>query len=83
MVEISPNVTLAPLLNFGALGIVVGWFMLVTTGRLDRIERAIDRMTRAMALDVIARPQVAESVREQAQQLLRELEAVAAKRSGQ
>ena len=66
-------IDLTPLANVGAVGIILAWHMIRIVPRLDRIERAIDRQTRAHMLDILSRPGVSEPVRRQAQALNREI----------
>lgn len=67
-------IDLTPLANVGAVGIILAWHMIRIVPRLDRIERAIDRQTRAHMLDLISRPDTSEGVRRQAQSINREIE---------
>lgn len=63
-----------PLLNLGAIGAVLAWFLVNLSPRLDRIERAIDRLTRAQMLTLLSRPDVPEGVKTLANDLVHELD---------
>ena len=67
------SIDLAPLLNVGAVGVILAWHLFRTESRLDRMERAIDRMVRAQMIEVAAGLQVPEPVREQARAVLSEM----------
>lgn len=61
------------LLQAGVAGVVLAWFMLRAERRIDRVESALDRLTRAQMLTLIARADVEEMVKEQARAVLAEL----------
>jgi hypothetical protein len=61
---------LTPLANVGAVGVVLAWFMLVTIPRLERIERAVDILSKAILLDQVSRPGVSPVVKAQAQGMI-------------
>jgi hypothetical protein len=65
---------LEPLLNLGAIGAVLAWFLVNLGPRLERIERAIDRLTRAQMLTLLSRPDVPEPVKRLAGDLVKELD---------
>lgn len=65
-----PEIT--SLANIGAVGAILAWFLWQTNPRLDRIEKAIDRQTRAILLTLVSRPEIQGAVREQARLLLKE-----------
>ena len=64
----------APLINLGAVGVVLGWFMFRMEPRLEQIEAAIDRLARAQMLLVVAQPDTSPNIRAQAQAILKELD---------
>ena len=66
---------IASLANLGAAGIVLAWFMASTDPRLKRIERAIDRLTRAQMLTLISRSDVDVPIKKQAHAILKEMDA--------
>lgn len=68
--------------NFGALGIIAGWLMFRFERRIERIEASVDRVSRALMLELVGREATSPMVRRQAQQLLAELDAARAKRTG-
>lgn len=68
-----PPVDMTPLLNFGAIGSVLAWMLWRSDARMGSIERALDRLTRAQMLTLIARPDVDDHVKRQARAVLREL----------
>lgn len=68
-----PPVDFTGLLNFGAIGFVLAWMLWRSDARLNQIERALDRLTRAQMLTLIERPDVDDHVKRQATAILREL----------
>ena len=75
---------LTPLLNLGAVGAVLAWVLWrleprlersdqAMAARFERIEQALDRLTRAQLLMLISQPAVEEPVRQQAHQILEEM----------
>lgn len=61
------------LLNFGALGVIVAWFMFRTESKLDRIERSLQRFARAQLIATLGQPNIDERVKRQAQRALKDL----------
>ena len=59
----------SPLLNVGAVGVVCAWFMLRAEARLKGVERAVNRMSETVLLDILSRSS-ASGVQEQAAKLL-------------
>lgn len=72
----------APLLNVGAIGVVLAWLMWRVEPRMKANEAATDRNTRATLLLLIEIPAIAEAVKEQAQNLVAECDDAAKKREG-
>lgn len=70
------NLVAQALVQAGVLGPVLVWFMLRAEARLERLERAQDRLTRAQMLTLIARPDVEEPIKHQARILLQEISPV-------
>lgn len=64
-------VDLTPVLQLGAVGAVLAWFLLQTNPRLERMERAIDLLSKAILLDLIGRPETQPNVRAQAEEMVR------------
>lgn len=64
---------LTPLANVGAVGAILAWFLLQTNPRLERIERALDALSKAILLDIVSRENVSPPVKEQAQSMLNEV----------
>lgn len=64
----------SPLINLGAIGCVLLWFMLRTDPRLRRIEEAIDRQSRATLVSVLSRQGISEAIKEEARAILSEIE---------
>lgn len=70
----------SPLVNLGAIGCVLAWFLIRAEPRMGRIERAIDRSTRGnlvLALvmaDVAEGRDVTEVAKKQATNLIREID---------
>jgi hypothetical protein len=66
---------LAQIVNvFGVAG-VLAWFLWQIGPRLERVERAIDKLTRAQLLTVLGLPNSPEHVKKTVQRELDELEA--------
>lgn len=63
-----------PLVNMGAIGIVLGWFMLRAEPRLRAIEASIDRVARALMVAVLSMKSCDASLKEQAQSIINEVE---------
>lgn len=72
--------TLSPLLQVGAIGAVLAWMLVKTDARIERVERALDRLTRAQLLTLVSRNDVDEHVKQQAGEMLKDLQANARKR---
>lgn len=69
----------APLINTGAIGVVLGWFMLRMEPRMRAIEAAIDTISLALMIAVLAMKNLDRSISEQAQAIKDRLDAKAAK----
>lgn len=67
------GVDVGSLLNLGAVGLVLAWFLLRSEPRMLGIEEAIDRNTRGAMLALLALEQVASGVKHQAQGVLEEI----------
>ena len=65
--------TFTPLLNFGAVGGVLVWFMLKAEPRMRRIEEAIDRQSKTVLLFMLSQEEVGERYKAEARRLLREI----------
>lgn len=65
----------AGLIQLGAMGIVLGWLMYRVESRLDRGERAMDRLSRALLLDLVSRSDTTEALKAQARVVLGEIPA--------
>lgn len=63
---------LTPLLNVGAVGVVLAWFMMRLEGKVAHLEQAADRNTRAMMLLLIGINGLSPQEKRQAKDLLRE-----------
>jgi hypothetical protein len=64
----------SPLINLGAVGCVLAWFMFRMEPRLRRMEQAIDRMSRAIMLAALSMKGVSPALKEQATAVLKEIE---------
>lgn len=64
----------SPLVNLGAVGCILAWFILQATPLMKSLVAAIDRNTRASMLAVISMHGVPPNVRDQAADILREIE---------
>lgn len=71
--EATTAIDLAPILNTGAMGFIVAWFLLKLDPRLVRIEEGQDRLAKAINLHILAMDLVPEAIRRQAQTNLEEL----------
>lgn len=67
------------LLNFGAVGAVLAWFLFRTEARLDRIEAGQDRMVRATMIVVMAGRREGDPIYDEAKRLVGETDANAAR----
>ncbi len=67
-------VDVTPLLQLGAVGAVLAWFLVQTNPRLERIERAIDLLSKALLLDIVGRPQTSDNIRTQAESMVRQID---------
>ena len=72
--------TWTPLINIGAIGCVLAWFLFRSEPRMARVERAIDRGTRGNLLAAVAMSDMAEgrtispAMRAQAKELIKEID---------
>jgi len=64
----------AQLTQFGVLGIVLGWFMFRTEGRLKNIEASCDRLANAILLKIVTDPYVHDETKKRAHSLMAEIE---------
>jgi hypothetical protein len=71
-ITISPDFV-APLLNFGAIGCVLTWFMLRNEVLQNKQTEAIDRLTRAVSLSLLAQ-EVTPRMTQELHELLKEVE---------
>lgn len=71
-----------PLINLGAIGCVLAWFMFRSEPRMTRIEEAIDRNTRAQVLLAMALDVKYPVIKERTQDLLTELDDAEKARKG-
>jgi hypothetical protein len=62
-----------PLANTLGVAGVLGWFLWKTDGRLDKMAASVDRLSRAILLDVVAGAPASEPARRQARAMLEEL----------
>lgn len=63
----------AALLNVGAIGVVLAWFMWRFEGRMAGVERELHRVSLALLLDIASRPGAALSVTREAETLLSDM----------
>ncbi len=70
-----PPEMMAPLVNVGAVGAIVLWFMLRTEGILKDLVGGFDRLSRTINLFLLAQEAVPEYFKKRAQDLLEETEA--------
>lgn len=63
------------MINSGAIGVVLLWFMLRMEPRMRGIEASIDRIARALMIAVIALRGVDRAIAEQAQEIVNEVDA--------
>jgi hypothetical protein len=66
-------VAIDQLLNVGAIGVVLAWFMFRMERKLDRMSYEVNRLTRAVLLEIVSRPGVSRSGTREAEELLRDL----------
>lgn len=67
-------VDLTPILQTGATGAFLVWLMYQVLPRLDRIERALDFLSRVQLLDIVSRDGVPDVNKRQAESMLRQTE---------
>jgi hypothetical protein len=67
-------VDLTPLLQLGAIGAVLAWFLLQMNPRLERVERAIDLLSRTILLDIVSRRDADAVVKSQAESMVRQID---------
>ena len=65
----------SPIINLGAIGCVLLWFLLRSEPRMKGIEAAIDRQSRAMLTMIIAMRGVPDYIKEQATAQIAEIDA--------
>jgi hypothetical protein len=70
----------SPLINLGAIGCVLIWFLVKTEPRLRRMEQAIDRQSKSLMIAVISMRGVEGPVKEQAQAMLDEIKSAEERR---
>lgn len=66
------SMAIQALVQAGVAGVVLGWFMLRSESRMERLERSINQLTRAQMLMLLSRPDVDEGIKRQARDLLTE-----------
>lgn len=64
----------SPLINLGAVGCVLAWFMFRMEPRMRRMEQAVDRFSRTVLLAVVSMRGVDPPIKEQAQAVLKEID---------
>lgn len=62
------------LINVGAIGVVLGWFLIKAEPRMQGIERAINRLVRAQMLTLLSLPYVEEQQKREAKSILDEVD---------
>jgi hypothetical protein len=70
--DAEPPTDLGALLRYGVVGAVLVYVLVRIEPRLDRMERALNALTRAQALTLLSRRDVPEPTKEQARQVLRD-----------
>lgn len=66
-------VDLTPLFQLGAVGAILAFFLVQTNPRLERVERALDFLSRTMLLDIVSRENIPEINKRQAASMLRQM----------
>ena len=66
-------IDLTPLLQLGAVGAILAFFLVQTNPRLERVERALDFLSRTVLLDIVSRANIPEVNRTQARSMLDQL----------
>lgn len=61
------------LYQLGVTGVVLAWFMFRVEKRMDRVELALDRLTRTQLLTLLARPDVEDAIKTQVRTILAEM----------
>ena len=57
---------ISPLINLGAVGVVLAWFMIRAETKLDALVRAVNRLALSQVLDVLNRPGISPETKRQA-----------------
>lgn len=65
---------MSPLANFGAVGIVLLWFMFRSESRMNDIKDAMENLAKSQLLSVVANQEASVVVREQAEKMLKDME---------
>lgn len=60
--------------QLGVTGAILGWFMMRAESKLQSVERAIDRLSKVILLELVSRRESNSMIVEQAKDLLRDLE---------
>lgn len=69
------NIDLNSLFQYGALGLMCAWFMFKITPELEEVHNSLDRFSRALMLSLSQRHDVTAAVKEQAHEILAEIDA--------
>ena len=67
------NVDVSNLVNIGAVGVVLAWFMLRAEKKLDELIRAVNRLAMSHAIDVATRNDAPTVIKRQAEAILQEI----------
>ena len=67
------NVDVSNLVNVGAVGVVLAWFMVRAERKLDELIRAVNRLAMAHAIDVATRDDAPVIVKTQAKAIMEEI----------
>lgn len=65
---------ITPLINLGAIGCVLLWFMLRMEPRIRKLEESNDRLGKMLGYVVIALKSTTPAVREQVEQVIKEID---------
>lgn len=69
----SLPVDLTPLFQLGAVGAIAAYLLVQINGRLQRVEHALDFLSRTLLLDIVSRENIPEVNRKQASSMLRQM----------
>lgn len=80
LAEAATGFDFAPLVNVGAIGVILAWFLWKHEPRIKAIEDALDRLSRTQLLFLIELPHVSDAAKREAKIIIQEIAEAEAKR---